>query len=176
MVKNLPAVRETQVQSPGREDPLEKEMAIHSSTLAWKIPWIEEPDRLQSMGLQRVGHDWATLLLLLLKWRGSLIYSYFCISERKYEHHLAWPTTSTDRFNWPLSGKIPFLTKGHASLSTLLLLSRHQSCPTLCDPIDSSPIGSSAPGTLQARTLEWVAIFFSKAWKYKVKVKSLSCV
>ena len=48
---------ETQVQFLGREDPLEKEMAIHSSTLAWKIPWTEEPDRLQSMGLQRVGHD-----------------------------------------------------------------------------------------------------------------------
>ena len=46
-----------QVQFLGWEDPLEKEMAIHSSTLAWKIPWTEEPDRLQSMGLQRVGHD-----------------------------------------------------------------------------------------------------------------------
>ena len=51
-----------------------------------------------------------------------------------------------------------------------------QSCPTLCDPIDSSPPGSSVPGILQARTLEWVAISFSSAWKWKVKVKSLSCV
>ena len=51
-----------------------------------------------------------------------------------------------------------------------------QSCPTLCDPIDSSPLGSPAPGILQARTLEWVAISFSHAWKWKVKVKSLSCV
>ena len=57
MVKNLPAVQETQVQSLGMEDPLEKEMAIHSSTIAWKIPWTEEPGRLQSMGSQRVGHD-----------------------------------------------------------------------------------------------------------------------
>ena len=57
MVKRLPAIRETRVQSPGREDPLEKEMATHSSTLAWKIPWVEEPGRLQSMGLQRVGHN-----------------------------------------------------------------------------------------------------------------------
>ena len=53
-VKSLPAVRETQVQSLGREDPLEKEMATHSSILAWKIPWTEEPGKLQSMGLQRV--------------------------------------------------------------------------------------------------------------------------
>ena len=54
-VKCLPATRETWVQSLGREDPLEKEMATHSSTLAWKIPWTEEPSRLQSMGSQRVG-------------------------------------------------------------------------------------------------------------------------
>ena len=56
-VKRLSTMRETQVQSLGWEDPLEKEMAIHSSTIAWKIPWTEEPGRLQSMGLQRVGHD-----------------------------------------------------------------------------------------------------------------------
>ena len=53
-------MQETGVQSLGGEDPLEKEMATHSSTLARKIPWMEEPHRLQSMGLQRVGHDWAT--------------------------------------------------------------------------------------------------------------------
>ena len=51
-----------------------------------------------------------------------------------------------------------------------------QSCPTLCNPIDSSQPGSAVPGILQARTLEWVAISFSNAWKWKVKVKSLSCV
>ena len=51
-----------------------------------------------------------------------------------------------------------------------------QSCPTLCDPIDGSPPGSPVPGILQARTLKWVAISFSNAWKWKVKVKSLSCV
>ena len=56
-VKRLPTVQETQVQSLGREAPLEKEMAIHSSTLAWKIPWVEECGRLQSMGLQRVRQD-----------------------------------------------------------------------------------------------------------------------
>ena len=56
MVKPLPAMWETWVQSVGREDPLEKEMATHSGTLAWKIPWTEEPGRLQSMGLQTVRH------------------------------------------------------------------------------------------------------------------------
>ena len=56
-LKRLPGMRETWVQSLGQEDPLEKEMAAHSSTLAWRIPWKEEPNRLQSMGSQRVGHD-----------------------------------------------------------------------------------------------------------------------
>ena len=56
-VKRLPTMWETQVQSLGREDPLEKEMATHSSTLAWKIPWMEERGVLQSVGSQRVGHD-----------------------------------------------------------------------------------------------------------------------
>ena len=57
MIKRLPTMQETQVQSLGREDLLEKEIATHSSILAWKIPWMEEPGELQSMGLQRVGHD-----------------------------------------------------------------------------------------------------------------------
>ena len=57
MVKRLPTMRETQVQFLGWEDPLEKEMATHSSILAWKISWMEEPGRLQSMGSQRVRHD-----------------------------------------------------------------------------------------------------------------------
>ena len=71
----------------------------------------------------------------------------------------------TAHFAWDLSlGQITTTTK---SL---------QSCPTLCDPIDGSPPGSAVPGILQARTLEWVAISFSNAWKWKVKVKSLqSC-
>ena len=61
-LKRLPAIQETWVQSLGWEDSLEKEMATHSSILAWRIPWTEEPGGLQSMGLQRVGHNWATSL------------------------------------------------------------------------------------------------------------------
>ena len=57
VVKHLPAMQETSVQSLGQEDPLEKAMATHSSTLAWKIPWTEEPGELRYMGSQRVGHD-----------------------------------------------------------------------------------------------------------------------
>ena len=62
------------------------------------------------------------------------------------------------------------------STSVLTAAKSLQSCPTLCDPIDGSPPGSTVPGILQARTLEWVAISFSNAWKWNVKVKSLSCV
>ena len=62
MVKRLPTTKETWVQSLGWEDPPEKEMAPHSTTLAWKIPWTEEPGSLQSMGLQRVRHDSVTSL------------------------------------------------------------------------------------------------------------------
>ena len=57
MVKNLPAVKKTRVRSLGQEDPLEKGMSTHCSILAWRIPWTEEPDGLQAMGSQRVGHD-----------------------------------------------------------------------------------------------------------------------
>ena len=59
-LKHLPLMQETWVRSMGQEDPLEKEMATHSNILAWRIPWMEEPGGLQSTGLQRVGHDWAT--------------------------------------------------------------------------------------------------------------------
>ena len=59
-IKNLPAMQEMQVRSLGQKDPLEKGMATHSSVLAWRFPWTEEPGGLQSMELQRVGHNWAT--------------------------------------------------------------------------------------------------------------------
>ena len=78
MVKHMPAMQETWVQSLGWEDPLEKEMATHSSTLAWKIPWTEEPGRLQSMGLQTVRHNWVTSFHYV-----ELIYSRGIAHERK---------------------------------------------------------------------------------------------
>ena len=61
MVKSLPAIQETQVWSLGQEDSLEKEMVTHFSVLVWEIPWTEEPGRLQSVELQRVGHDWVII-------------------------------------------------------------------------------------------------------------------
>ena len=93
MVKHLPTMLETQVWSLGWEDPLEREMAIHFSTLAWKIPWTEEPGRLQSMGSQRVGQDWVTSLSLL----SSLGLIHLLIWESLPGRHKAPGTPSGDR-------------------------------------------------------------------------------
>ena len=135
VVKNLPT-KDAWVRYLGQKDPLEKEMATHSSNFAWEILGTEEPGRLQSMGSQRVRHDWMT----------------------KQHHQLE---SNIRRNNYMLT----------AAAAKLL-----QSCPTLGNPIDSSPPGSAVPGILQAKTLEWAAISFSSAWKGNVKVKSLSHV
>ena len=109
-VKRLPTTWETQVQSLGREDPLEKEMATHSSSLAWKIPWTEEPGRLQSMGSQRVGHDWATSLSLSL----SLIY---LGASQVAQWWSACQYRRCRRHNFdPWVGKIPWCRKHSNSL------------------------------------------------------------
>ena len=92
MVKHLPAMPitwETRVQSLGQEDLLEKEMATHSSILAWKIPWMVEPSRLQSMGSQRVGHDWATLLLSLYRSLSAYVDEGYCL-DAKTERYFKW--------------------------------------------------------------------------------------
>ena len=150
----------------GRENPLKKEMVTHSSTLAWRISWTEKPGRLQSTGSQRVGHNWATSL----DWTGLYwVFAYLLCShlslQLEYnlgETYFIWIFRTLDREQWEMNA---------AAAAKLL-----QSCPTLCDPRDGSPTGSPVPGILQARTLEWVAISFSNAWKWKVKVKLLSHV
>ena len=93
-VKHLPIMQEIQVQSLGREDFLEKEMAPHSSVFAWKIPWMEESGRLQSMGLQRVGHDWATSLGLGLCNKGRACQNgskrWFWVICLSHSYSIAW--------------------------------------------------------------------------------------
>ena len=97
--KNLPAKQETQempVQSLGQKDPLEEGMATHSSILAWRIPWTEEPGGLQSMGLQRAGHDWATFTSLHIprkKRKTDMVDSY------QYQPWCA-PSRSCDKRGW----------------------------------------------------------------------------
>ena len=101
VVKNLPAMQETWVWSLGPEDPLEEEMATHSSIPAWSIPRTEEPGGLFSMGLQRVGHDWATNTTL--HWsrgnreREMAIYGVYCSDPKHWKEvwaQVLWPRTS----------------------------------------------------------------------------------
>ena len=87
------------------------------------------------------------------------------------EHHYApWRQRASHAHLWSSIASCSIDTAAAAAAASKSL----QSCPTLCDPIEGSPLGSSVPGILQARTLEWVAISFSNAWKWKVKGKSLS--
>ena len=94
-VKGLPTMQETQVQSPGWEDPLEQEMATHSSTLAWKIPWTEEPGRLQSMGLQSWTRlsDFTSLHFIWLDWEGINSLLNFFIGGRRQKMNISLKKT-----------------------------------------------------------------------------------
>ena len=99
----------------------------------------------------------------------SAIFSYFRNVNAELKLQITWRHAVSIFYSCLLVVYSPYAAAAAATKSL-------QSCPTLCDPIDGSPPGSPVPGILQARTLEWVAISFSSAWKWKVKVKSLSCV
>ena len=131
------------------------------------------------MGSQRVRHNWVTFTSLHFK-NKKIGFSYIRVaigtstsahSLRDIQSVLQGSGIGEVLLLWNHSDKwlIGHIAAAAAAKSL-------QSCLTLCDPIDSSPLGSPIPGILQARTLEWVAISFSNAWKWKVKVKSLSCV
>ena len=153
-VKCLPDMQETWVRFLGREDPLEKEMTIHSSTLAWKIPWMEEPDRLQSMGSQRVGHDWATSRFLREAYNVSLCH---------------WPPQRTYWMWFPNGCIKPSVTERACLLSCSVVSDSLQ-------PVECSLPGSSVHGILQARILEWVAIPFSRGSYWPRDRIPVSCI
>ena len=129
-----------------------------------------------SMGVSRQEH-WSGLPfpsptgMIERKWSRSVV-SDSLLSIPWTAAHQAPPSMEFSRQEYWSGLPFPSPLKGPAAAAAKLL----QSCPTLWDPIDSSPPGSPVPGILQARTLEWVAISFSNAWKWKVKVKSLSRV
>ena len=178
MVKHLPTMQETQSWSLGWEDPLENDMATHSSTLACKphgrrsavgySPWgRKESDRTERLHFQ-FGHEACGILA---PWRGTkptppaLEGKVLTTGPPGKFLNLFFNRGNKSNDQWG-----PVCVCAAATAKSL------QSCPTLCDPIHGSPWGSSIPGILQARTLEWVAISFSNAWKWEVTVKSLSCV
>ena len=139
LVKNWPAVQDTQVWFLGREDPLEKEMATHSSILAWRILWTEQPGQATVHGIVRVGHDLETKALPP-RW----ITKTFLSGNSK-----VFKVISQESWQW-------------SDLSLCMCAKLLQSYLTLCNIMDCSLPGSSVHGILQARILEWVAIAFSR--------------
>ena len=129
------------VRSLGQEDPLEKGMATHSSILALRIPWTEEPGGLKSIGLQIVGHNWSNLVC-----SHSLELGNDC---------------SKDSYSSPMQKK---WNESHSVVSDS------------CDPTDCSTRGFSVHGILQARTLEWVAISFSRGSSRSRNQTWVSCI
>ena len=117
---------------------------------------------------------WVEKVTLYFKLTKSFYYKWLldfvkCFLFTYWYDHVIFFFSLLILFYWLLSYVIGYSVLGTAAAAKSL-----QSCPTLCDPIDSNPPGSPIPGILQARTLEWVAISFSNAWKWKVKAKSLS--
>ena len=150
-------------------------MATHSSVLAWRIPGTEEPGGLPSVGSHRVGHDWSDLAAAAADLGKAIDFHMLAFIMCYYTTFFHCLSSIFLLFFWYLldfPGREPDQLHIPAAATAKSL----QSCPTLCDPIDVSPPGSPAPGILQARTLEWIATSFSNAWKWKVKVKSLSHV
>ena len=153
-------------------------MATHSSILAWRIP--QTAWQAHSMGSQSL--TW----LMQLSTHTLLQSLALCLRNSKPSVHIGSLGSvigrCTDLVRCPdmimLVISKPFLlNRSEVNLTAAVAAVKSlQSCPTPCDPMDSSPPGSAIPGILQARTLEWVAISFSSAWKWKVKVKSLSHV
>ena len=137
---------ETQVWSLGQEDPLGKEMATHSSTLAWKIPWTEECGRLQSMGWQRIGHDWATSL--------SLQQEKNIKNKENWNRILTFANNKHD--NKQLARNILCTKWCVCSVASVMSDSLR--------PMDHSLPGSSVHGIFPARILEWVTMFSSKSF------------
>ena len=152
-------------------------MVTYSSILAWKIPGTEEPGELRSMGSQRVRHDCAPHCQASVPCDQLLSFA-----PRSSRATLLWGRQSgclecsSLTFRAPAAAKHPSYCPGLPWRFAIGTAKSLQSCPTLCNPIDGSPPGSPVPGILQARTLEWVVISFSNAWKWKEKVKSLSRV
>ena len=138
MVKNLPAVQETWLQFLGGEDPLEKEMATHCSILAWKVPWTKEPGGLQSMGSQRVRHDWAT----------NLQHLHFQLSSVAQSCPTLCDPTNRSTPGLPVHHQLLEFTQTHVIESAM-----PASHLILCRPISSCPQSLPASGSFPVSQL-----------------------
>ena len=170
VVKNLPAMWETWVQSLGWEYPLEKAMAPHSSTLAWKIPWMEEPGRLQSMGSLRIRHDWVSSLSVFTflhwrrKWQSTPV---FLPGELRGQKSLEgcspwghWGSDTTELLHFSLSG----IGEGNG---------KPFQCSFLENPRDGGGWWAAIYGVTQSRPqLKWLSSSSSSLYIINV---SLTC-
>ena len=148
-------MQETWVRSLGWEDPLEKEMATHSSIFAWRILWMEEPGGLQSTGLQ----SWTWLSDFTL----HFIIFFKCLLRVILKLHNGVVSPLCSCFHFNLIGSISRVGIMSFIYVCMLHAKSLQSCPTLCDSVDCSPWGSSVNGDRESsRILEWVAMPFSR--------------
>ena len=145
-VKRQPAIWETWVRSLDREDPLEKEMATHSSTLAWKVPWMEEPGRPQSMGSQRIRHDWET----------SLSFS-FCMIRQIKGNCLERLWACYGKYQCWVGGGLLGVWRGqgqrscaHGSHLTLGAWMHLHDIPRLWEADDQQPVMNESPGAAES--------------------------
>ena len=133
----------------------------------------------QQVGNKKVKRDWLERKLERQQWYRGCSGSrgpWVILTGQLRCRVLLWQILRAWEMKVSVHGLSSVRTLGNYSAAAAAAAKSLQSCPTLCDPIDSSPPGSPVPGILQARTLEWVAMSFSNAWKWKVKVKSLSLV
>ena len=145
-------MQETWIRSLGWEDPLEKGVATHSSTLAWRIPWTEEPGELQSIGSQKSR-----------KWLSARM----CAHTHTLTHSVSTLGNPAQRQSF-----LKFVSNMFSESESEVA----QLCPNLCDPMDCSPPGSSVHGIFQARVLEWVAISFSRGSSWPRDRTQVSCI
>ena len=189
-------MQETRIRSLSGQDPLEKEMAAHSSILNWRIPWTEEPGGLQSMGSQRVGQDlvtnttnkisslwvepepeWETVLTASFfiwwcqgsneeKWLATLFLLPYLFPECIHIHFSLSPPS------------VPQASLPHPTpdLPTPILASVSQLCPTLCDPMNCSPPGSSVHGNSPGKNTKAVAVPFFKGYYQPRDQTQVSCI
>ena len=162
-------MQETWVQSLGQEHPLEKEMATHSSILAWRIPWSVEPGGLQSMGLRRLQNDWAANTFAHFHGRQVRI-----SRSRIQVQGGLFPNPLFLTLYYALNGNPSAIDQWLPNVKVKMLVA--QSCPTLCDPMDCSPLGSSVHGISQARIPRWVAIPFSRVSSWPTDWIQVSCI
>ena len=180
MIKNLPAVQETGVRSLGWEDPLEKGVATHSSILAWRIPWTEEPGRLQSTESQRVGHDWSNFARTCRHSYGEPQGSSGCKRITGYRPGVGWGVYERNDFSEPGLLYLPIHRKALNSLTWFICFSLINnnllmfSLSALCYKTSIKPGSSPLPPLSSSLRVNWDAVSWLEVLKNSHWIKHSS--